>query len=315
MRANPSAARSLSRRHFLAAAASIVAARSLSGAETVQLAGYVDAHSHIWTGDVAKYPLVDGQPASKLAPPTFSAEELLALARPLGVSRVVLIQHKPYFGVDNRYLADMIAAFPGVFSGVACIAAEAPHPEQEMLRLKKLGIRGFRIRPGEGGAARWMDSPGMRAMAACAAAENLAICPLIGPDDIEHVDDLCQQFPATTIVVDHFARVGMNGDFPEKDVLRLVGLAKRPKVHVKVSAFYFLGKKTPPYRDLVPLIRRVYDAYGANRLMWGSDCPYQLGAGNTYAASVELIEKGLDFLSTADRAALLRDTAARVFFS
>ena len=52
-------------------------------------------------------------------------DELLAIARPLGVSRVVLIQHRPYFGVDNSYLADVIAAYPGVFSGVACIAAEA----------------------------------------------------------------------------------------------------------------------------------------------------------------------------------------------
>ncbi len=103
----------------------MMAATSISrGADPSVGDRFVDAHSHIWTNDVARYPLVDGQPASKLAPPTFTAEELLLIAKPVGVSRIVLIQHKPYFGVDNRYLEDTIAKFPGVFAGVACINAE-----------------------------------------------------------------------------------------------------------------------------------------------------------------------------------------------
>ncbi|WP_231754158.1 amidohydrolase family protein [Caulifigura coniformis] len=305
----------ISRRTFLAGAAAALATPMLQGADSVKLDGYVDAHSHIWTDDVVKYPLVDNQPASNLIPRTFTADELLAIARPVGVSRVVLIQHKPYFGVDNSYLADVMAAYPGVFSGVACVAAEKPNPDAEMVRLKKQGFRGFRIRPGEGAAEKWIDSPGINAMWATAAKENLAICPLIGAEDIAQVVEMCGKYPDTTVVVDHLARVGMTGDFPEPDVQRLLGLAKRPKVHVKVSAFYFLGKKKPPYRDLVPLIRRVYDAFGASRLMWGSDCPYQLGGGNNYPASVELIEKGLDFLSAPDRESLLKGTATKVFFS
>ncbi len=309
----------LSRRSLLAATAAalsvpVLKAADLKAADPMPDAGFVDAHSHVWSSDVARYPLAGNKPASTLIPPTFTDAELLAIARPLGVSRVVLIQHKPYFGVDNRYLADVIAAHPGVFSGVACIAAELPGPGEEMRRLKAQGFRGFRIRPGEGGADRWIDSPGIRSMWETAAREGLAICPLIGPEDIEQVVELSNRFPDTTVVVDHLARVGMNGDFPEPDVQRLLGLARQPKVHVKVSAFYFLGQKRPPYRDLVPLIRRVFEAFGPQRLMWGSDCPYQLGGGNNYAASLELIQEGLDFLTAADRQAILRDTATRVFF-
>jgi predicted TIM-barrel fold metal-dependent hydrolase len=307
--------RSMSRRTFLAGASIALAAPVLRGADTVKLDGFVDAHSHVWTDDVAKYPLVDNQPASNLIPRTFTAEELLAIARPLGVSRVVLIQHKPYFGVDNRYLVDVMAAHPGVFSGVACVAAEEPSPEREMVRLKKLGFRGFRIRPGEGSADRWVNSPGINSMWATASKEGLAICPLIGPEDIDQVDEMCKKFPDTTVVVDHFARIGQHGDFPEAELKLLVGLAKHPRVHVKISAFYFLGQKRPPYLDLAPLVRRVVDAFGSSRLMWGSDCPYQLGAGNNYAASLELIQKRLDFLTDADRRAMLRETATKVFFS
>jgi L-fuconolactonase len=287
----------MTRRDFLAGTAAAVAVTRLEAADQPKLDGYVDAHSHIWTDDVRKYPLVNDQPASKLIPRTFTADELLAIARPLGVSRVVLIQHRPYFGVDNRYLADMMAAHPGVFSGVACIAAEEASPDREMVRLKGLGFLGFRITPGEGGADRWANSAGINSMWRIAPQEGLAICPLIGPDNIFQVDEMCRKYPETTVVVDHFARVGQHGDFPEEDVQRLVGLAKHPKVHVKVSAFYFLGQKKPPYRDLVPLIRRV-----------------TLGENN-YPASLDLIQKGLDFLADGDRKAILKETAAKVFFN
>jgi len=94
--------RTVSRRSFLAGAAAALASSGLQAADAPPEDGFVDAHSHVWTDDVAKYPLVNNQPASKLIPRTFTADELLAIARPLGVSRVVLIQHRPYFGVDNR---------------------------------------------------------------------------------------------------------------------------------------------------------------------------------------------------------------------
>ena len=83
---------------------------------------------------------------------------------------------------------------------------------------------------------------------------------------------------------------------------------------VKVSAFYALGEKKAPYRDLADMIRRVYEAFGAERLMWASDCPYQVQGGHEYAASVELIERRLDFISKEDRGRILRDTAAGIFF-
>ncbi|MBO35691.1 MAG: amidohydrolase, partial [Verrucomicrobiales bacterium] len=56
------------------------------------------------------------------------------------------------------------------------------------------------------------------------------------------------------------------------------------------------------------------DAYGPSRLMWASDCPYQLTAPNTYAASISLIRDRLETLSTSDKEFLLRKTAEKVYF-
>ena len=90
-------------------------------------------------------------------------------------------------------------------------------------------------------------------------------------------------------------------------------MAKHANVMVKISAFYALGRKTPPYVDLVPLIRRVFDAFGPERLMWASDCPFQV-VDHTYEDSIGLIRDRLDFLSAEDKQLILRKTAEDLFF-
>ena len=91
-------------------------------------------------------------------------------------------------------------------------------------------------------------------------------------------------------------------------------MADYPNTYVKVSAFYALGKKLSPYKDLHSLIERVYKAFGPERLMWGSDSPYQVIGGHNYQDSFDLIGRHLDFLSPSGRNYVLRDTAKRVFF-
>lgn len=308
---------SLSRRDFLqtglaGTAALALGATELTGADVK--AGWIDAHSHIWTTDLDKFPLANGQTRADLKPESFTAEELLELAGKSGVTCVVLIQHKPYHGVDNSYITSAIARFPGRFGAVACIDADAAHPEREMDRLKSLGVRGFRIRPGEGGQPLWKDSPGMRAMWKHAGENGLAICPLIDPENIAQVDDLCGMYPDTRVVVDHFARIGMTGQVDDAQLKSLEGLARHKYAHVKISAYYALGAKKPPHVELLPMIRRLYDAYGAKRLMWGSDCPYQLTPPNNYADSVALVRDRIDFVTPEERNWLLRGTAESVFF-
>jgi predicted TIM-barrel fold metal-dependent hydrolase len=307
----------LSRRMFLQSAAVACAGSVLaddvrpgSGSKS----GWIDAHSHIWTSDLSKYPLANGQRADDLQPRDFTDDQLIAQGQPHGVTRFVLIQHKPYHGLDNSYIVDAIAKRPKVFSGVACIEAASPRPQDEMDKLARQGIRGFRIRPGEGGAANWAESAGMNAMWRRAAETGLAMCPLINPENIPEVDAMCRRYPDAPVVVDHFARIGIDGTFHPEDVKALADLARHKRTHVKVSAFYALGKKQPPYDDLLPLVRRMYEAYGPDRLMWATDCPYQLGPGNSYGESVALIRDRADFLTDADREKLLRGTAERVFF-
>jgi len=274
---------------------------------------FIDAHSHVWTPDTERYPLAAGFRRLNMAPLSFTAQQLQQHMRPVGVNRVVLIQMS-FYGYDNSYMLDSIRGFPGMFSGVAVIDQDAPRPDLEMRKLKGLGVRGFRIYPKNQPVDRWLSSSSMHRMFTAGGEEQLAMCCLIDPAEIPALDRMCRDFPDTPVVIDHLARIGVSGQIDPREVKQLCGMARHRQVYVKVSAFYALGAKRPPYHDLNPMIRQVFDAFGPERLMWATDCPFQVDPGHTYKGSIDLISSGLDFLSDDDRDWILRRTAESVFF-
>ncbi len=301
------------RRSFIASSTAALTGCSLL--HSSRKGDWIDAHVHVWTPDVGKYPLARGYAVSDMRPPSFTPEQLFTHCRPEGVRRVVLIQMS-YYQYDNSYMLDMMRAHPGTFSGVAIVDENAPDVATTMTRLVRQGVRGFRIHSGKADSlSGWIGSPGMATLWKTAADLKASVCPLINPDTLPLIDQMCEWHPDTSVVIDHFARVGMVGGVKDADVRNLIRLARHAKTHVKASAFYALGRKKAPYLDLGPLIRQVRDAYGPQRVMWASDCPFQVDPGFNYRDSIALIRDRLDFLSERDKTWMLRDTAEKVFFS
>ena len=301
------------RRHVLKgiAATGLSASSSLS-AQDVNRRGWIDAHVHVWSPDTRAYPLGPDFDESSMMPKSFTPEQLLEHCRPSGVTRIVLIQMS-FYQLDHSYMFDAMNRFPGVFSGVALINHRSTRLREEVLHLKGGGVRGFRIHS-RGDAKSWVDDEGMNELWRIAAREGLAVCPLINPEDLPIVDALCQRHQDTKVVVDHFARIGIAGTVDANDLASLCRLARFKNAHVKTSAFYALGQKKPPYRDLIPMIRRVVDAFGPSRLMWASDCPFQVQGEHGYDESIALIRDEIKFLSESDKNWMLRDTAEKVYF-
>ncbi len=271
---------------------------------------WIDAHVHVWTPDTKKYPLSAKYKVSDMQPPSFTPEELFAHCKPVGIKRIVLIQMS-FYQFDNSYMLDMMAAHPGVFSGVGIVDHHASDVADKVRLLRKAGVRGVRVYSDsivKGGTE-------LENLWKIAAEENIAICNLINPADIGAIDKLCQKFPSTKVVLDHFARIGVSGTIESEPLAALCRLARFPTVHVKTSAFYALGKKAAPYDDLGPMIRQVRDAFGAERLMWASDCPYQVQGNHAYEPSLTLVRDRLDFLTAAEKQSILRETAEKLFFS
>lgn len=273
---------------------------------------YIDAHVHVWTPDTAHYPLAAGFAKADMKPPSFTPQDLFRHSKPAGVARTNLIQMS-FYGFDNSYMADMIRLYPEVFVGTAVIDPQAD-PVRRMRELAPKGVRAFRIFPKLTKAEKWLEPEGYSAMFAEGARANQAMSCLINPADLPELDRTCAKFPDTPVIIDHLCRIGSDGTVRAADVAALCGMARHKRVMVKVGAFYALGAKTPPYADLVPLVKEVLKAFGVERCMWETDCPFQVAPGHTYQASVDFVVRRLDFLTAGDRDWLMRRTAEAFFF-
>ncbi len=301
------------RREFLMTT-SAAAAGIATGCSTLpHNRGWIDAHVHVWTPDTVAYPLAEGYTKARMKPASYTPEELFAQCRPHGVTRIVLIQMS-FYKFDNSYMVDMMKKHAGVFGGVAIVDESQAGVSGRMRQLAEDGVRGFRLYTNLKNSDEWAGSAGMAEMWKTGADEGLAMCLLADPDALPNVDKMCARFPETPVVIDHFARIGMRGSVDQAQLDQLLKLARFKNVHVKTSAFYALGAKMPPYTDLGPMIRQLRDAFGAERLMWASDCPFQSAEGQGYGSSIALVQDGLDFLSATDKEWMLRKTAEKVFF-
>lgn len=310
---------SLNRRDALAVGALAIGLAPMVAQAADSLDGlpWIDAHSHIWPPTADKFPLAPGKTVKDLSPPSFTDDELMAIARPEGVGRVVLIQHSVYHLFDNSYLVDAVRRHPTLFRVQGMVDDHLPHPGAAMKQLLPQGVTGFRITPfvrPEAEQAGWLETAGMHEMWKTGAETRQAMCCLINAANLPGVAAMCAKYPDTPVVIDHFARIGVDGQMREADIAALCALAKFKHATVKISAYYALGRKTPPHLELIPMIKKLFDAFGPQRLMWASDCPYQIQGGNNYRSSIALIRDRLDGVSESDKQWLLAKTAERVFF-
>lgn len=307
----------ITRRQSIASMAALMAQGNAAPA-----AGIVDAHVHVWSADTGKYPLAPGFTAKDLWSPSFTAEELRLHADAAGVRRINLVQ-MTWYGLDHSYILDLIATDPRRYCGTGIVPAmsdvSGPSPDRTMIELSKRGVVAFRVRgkstrPPLPEMTRWMDHPGYDKMFAAGAKHNLALSFLMSPSDLPELDRMCTRFPETPVIIDHFCLIGRQGRFDGEEVAALVRMARHGRVMVKFGGFYALGAKQPPYLDMLPLIRRLVDAFGPNRCMWESDAPMQAKPPHTYAAALAVIRDHADFLSASDKHRILTKTAEDLFF-
>ena len=307
----------ITRRQSIAPIAGILAQSAAQGST-----GIVDAHVHVWSGDTGKYQLAPGFRSQDLWSPSFTAEELRAHSDAAGVGRINLVQ-MTWYGLDDTYILDLIAKDPQRYCGTGIVPAMSdtagPSPDQTMLELSTRGVVAFRVRgkstrPPLPEMTRWMDHPGYDKMFAAGAKHNLALSFLMGPSDLPELDRMCTRFPETPVIVDHFCLLGRQGRFEEEEAAALIRLARHKRAMVKFGGFYALGGKQPPYTGMLPLIRRLVDAFSPSRCMWESDAPMQVKSPHTYEAALAVIRDHADFLSRSDKHQILTKTAEDFFF-
>ncbi len=288
----------------------------------------VDAHIHVWSPDFDRYPLSPGFSCDDLWLPSFTPDDHFAYSHPFGKVRLNLVQ-MTWYGLDHRYILDLIASDPTTYTGTGIVPGVSDvslaEPGKTMHTLSEGGIRAFRVRGGKTGrptafgrANRWLDYPGHEAMFKTGAEHNLALSFLMGLEDLPDLIRMCRRFSATPVILDHLCGVRIrDGVWPEQEIRALCRMARYPGIMLKLGPFQALGDGKAPYLDLLPLIERVVDAFGPERIMWESDSggPVVMQDPHTdFAASIALIREHADFLSASDKQQILVKTAEDFFF-
>ena len=116
---------------------------------------------------------------------------------------------------------------------------------------------------------------------------------------------LLDRFPGLDVVVDHMADA--RPDRPN-EIQAVLDLARYPRVYVKISHTWSISKQSYPWSDTHAMVKAVYDAFGGDRIMWGTDWPVCLpNAG--YGQTLSVVRDKMPFIAPEDMARVLGGTA------
>lgn len=269
----------------------------------------VDAHVHVWEMASPEYPWhADlGVVAENPEP----IDGLLASMAEAHVDAALVVQSSMY-GYDHAYLEHALARNPRALRGIALADPLDPMSPGSIRALAAnpavVGLRMIPLRADRG----WFE-PGVASIWETAAELSLAVTFLAGPDQLPEVATWAGRFPEVQVVIDHLGRPDLAGRPGPEAVRGLVALAPLANCHVKVSGIGGMSKQPAPHQDTWPWVRATVDAFGAARVMWGSDFPWLKAYGGSLGASLESTRHALAECDAAEQGAIFGGNAGRLF--
>jgi predicted TIM-barrel fold metal-dependent hydrolase len=304
----------ISRREWMAGA--LLAGPAIAAARPNGL--LIDTHVHLFSDDPARFPLS----GASYKPPPYPVEQFVKFAKEAGIDHAVIVHPEPYQD-DHRYLEYCFSREPskGFFKGTCLFDPIDPRTPQRMQALMKanpgrlVALRIHEVHAAgtpatTGGAIRDRDLADARMAQTWRAAHELGLAVQLHmiPHYALQVGELATKVRGVRVILDHLARPGQGTAAEYEDVLRL---AKIPGIHMKFSTtgVAAASKQPFPHLDAKPLVKRIYEAFGPDRMVWaelGSDVAGFERANDLFAAM-------FDFVPETDRAKLRGLTAKRLF--
>jgi predicted TIM-barrel fold metal-dependent hydrolase len=232
----------------------------------------------------------------------------------VGVDGALLVSPFSMYRYDASYALEVHAAHPGRFGLIKPVDPADPGVADTIADWAATdGTVGIRIMMREGVSTDAAD-PGLNRVLAAAAQHSLAV-NLMSTGRLEQAGLLATRNPDTRLVIDHLGlQQPQEPPAPAEPVAglpRLLALAAHDNIAVKISGACTLSHQPFPYKDLWDPLGRIFDAFGFDRCMWGTDWTRAV-ALLTYEQGVEAF-RVTDRLSDSDRAALMGETLRRVY--
>ena len=247
-------------------------------------------------------------------------EVLLAQMDRNGVELAALIQINGQS--DNSYQAECVRRYPDRLRSVVIVDTDRQDAPAELERLVAEGATGVRLRPS-------VRSPGDDPLTIWRKAAELGITVSSGGGRDEFEDDAVAEIfeacPTLPIVIEHLGGLkwtdlsqGAHGAPPAARP-KMFELARYPNAYVKIHGLGEFSQRAMPVREpfpfvepIAPLLSMAYEAFGASRIMWGSDYPpvsMREGYGNALRFTMERLADKSD----AERESIFGGVAAKLF--
>ncbi len=277
--------------------------------------GRIDAHHHLW--DVARrdYPWLD-DPACAPIRRTFGLDDLTPLLAPHGIGQTVLVQAVDAAAetVDLLEIADGPGAVRGVVGWVDLTGGDVAD-RIAGLRAGTGGDRLVGLRHGVQGEPDpdWLCRPDVRRGLTAVADAGLVFDLLTLPEQLPAAVRTVIDQPDLRFVLDHLSKPPIATGDREPWETRIRALAAQENVVCKLSGMVTEADHGDwTVDDLSPYADVVLDAFGPDRVLFGSDWPVCTLAA-PYDRVVGAAEQLTGRLSEAERAAVFGDTARRVY--
>jgi L-fuconolactonase len=247
-------------------------------------------------------------------PPEVTGPDMIKAMDAVGVDGALLVSPFTMYRYDASYAIDVYRKHPGRFALIKPVDPTDPKVGDTIAEWKATkGTVAIRIMM-TGDVSTDPADPGINRVLAAAAKHKFPV-NLLCWGRLEQAAQLAARNPNTQLVIDH---VGLQQPFqppapaqPFADLPKLLQLAAHKNVAVKISGACTLSHEPFPYKDIWDPLRRIFDAFGFDRCMWGTDWTRAV-ALLTFKQGVEAF-RVTDRLSDSERVALMGGTLARVY--
>ncbi len=247
-------------------------------------------------------------------PAEVTGDQMVAAMDAVGVDGAVLVSPFAMYRYDASYALRVYAAHPSRFRLVKPVDPADPAVADTIADWAATeGTVGIRVMLRDEVSADPAD-PGLNRVLAAAAQHSLPV-NLLCWGRLEQAAQLAARNPNTQLVIDH---LGLQQPFeppppaePFAELPKVLALAARDNIAIKISGAGTLSHEAFPYKDIWDPLGRIFDAFGLDRCLWGTDWTRAV-ALLTYEQGVEAF-RVTDRLSDGDRAALMGETLQRVY--
>jgi predicted TIM-barrel fold metal-dependent hydrolase len=272
----------------------------------------IDSQVHAYEANTPKRPWhsVRNWPASA------TGDETVALMDKLGIDGAIFISAFSLYRYDASYAVEVQRKHPGRFAIVKPVDPDDPAVADVIADWKKTpGAVGIRIMvTKEPGRDRSATEPGLDRILRAAVRYNFPVNILCW-GNLDVGSAIVDRHPDVRFIVDHLGILQPQKPpappQPWADLPKVLELAKRPNAVIKVSGACTLSQKPYPFPDIWDPLARVFDAWGFERCLWGTDWTRAFAVVN-YEQALEPFLR-TDRLTDSERAMLMGGACAKVY--